>query len=113
MCIRDRTHVMTFSVRYIGDQAFRFTQFFTDDFYDIDVFHLIVTTDVIYLSLIHILARILESYYRNMRPIQLFFYYPSDDYMACLIDVYKRQLYGLQKPLCQILLLLHHRSSNP
>ena len=41
---------MTFSVRYIGDQAFRLTQFFTDDFYDIDVFHLIVTTDVIYFA---------------------------------------------------------------
>ena len=34
----------------------------------------------------HVIARILESYYRNMRPIQLFFYYPSDDYIACLMN---------------------------
>ena len=39
----------------------------------------------------HVIARILESYYRNMRPIQLFFYYPSDDYMACLMNVEELQ----------------------
>ena len=32
-----------------------------------------------------------KSYYRNMRPIQLFFYYPSDDYIACLMDVEELQ----------------------
>lgn len=39
----------------------------------------------------HVIARILESYYRNMRPIQLFFYYPSDDYIACLMNVEELQ----------------------
>ena len=33
------------------------------------------------------IARILESYYRNMRPIQLFFYYPSDEYISYLMTV--------------------------
>ena len=35
----------------------------------------------------HVIARILESYYRNMRPIQLFFYYPSDEYISYLMTV--------------------------
>ena len=39
----------------------------------------------------HVIARILESYYRNMRPIQLFFYYPSDDYIAYLMNVEELQ----------------------
>ena len=39
----------------------------------------------------HVIARILESYYRNMRSIQLFFYYPSDDYIACLMNVEELQ----------------------
>ena len=39
----------------------------------------------------HVIARILESYYRNMRPIQLFCYYPSDDYIAYLMNVEELQ----------------------
>ena len=34
-----------------------------------------------------VLARILESYYAQMRNIQLFFYYPSDEYIAYLMTV--------------------------
>ena len=32
-----------------------------------------------------VLARILESYYAQMRNIQLFFYYPSDEYVSYLM----------------------------
>ena len=35
----------------------------------------------------HVIARILESYYRNIRQIQLFFYYPSDEYISYLMTV--------------------------
>ena len=31
--------------------------------------------------------RILDSYYEQMRPIQLFFYYPSDAYISYLMTV--------------------------
>ena len=34
-----------------------------------------------------VIARILESYYDNPRHIQLFFYYPSDDYISYLMTV--------------------------
>ena len=33
------------------------------------------------------MARILESYYRNPREVLLFFYYPSDDFLASLMTV--------------------------
>ena len=32
-----------------------------------------------------VVARILDSYYENPRPIQLFFYYPSDEYISWLM----------------------------
>ena len=32
-----------------------------------------------------VVARILESYYENPRPIQLMFYYPSDEYVSFLL----------------------------
>ena len=32
-----------------------------------------------------VVARILESYYENPRPIQLMFYYPSDEYVSFLM----------------------------
>ena len=31
------------------------------------------------------MARLLESYYENPREIQLFFYYPSEEYVSCLM----------------------------
>lgn len=34
-----------------------------------------------------VIAKILDSYYENMRPIQLFFYYPSDEYISYLMTV--------------------------
>lgn len=34
-----------------------------------------------------VLAKILESYYEKMRGIQLFFYYPSDEYISYLMTV--------------------------
>ena len=36
-----------------------------------------------------VIARILDSYYENMRPIHLFFYYPSDEYISYLMTVEK------------------------
>ena len=32
-----------------------------------------------------VLARIYESYYENPREILLFFYYPSEEYVSCLM----------------------------
>lgn len=34
-----------------------------------------------------VIAKILESYYEKMRGIQLFFYYPSDEYISYLMTV--------------------------
>ena len=34
-----------------------------------------------------VMNRILDSYYEQMRPIQLFFYYPSDEYFSYLMTV--------------------------
>lgn len=34
-----------------------------------------------------VMNRILDSYYGQMRPIQLFFYYPSDEYLSYLMTV--------------------------
>ena len=34
-----------------------------------------------------VIARILDSYYEKMRPIQLYFYYPSDEYISYLMTV--------------------------
>lgn len=40
-----------------------------------------------------VMARILESYYENPREIFLFFYYPSDDYIAYLMTVDELEFY--------------------
>lgn len=40
-----------------------------------------------------VMARILESYYENPREIFLFFYYPSDDYIAYLMTVEELEFY--------------------
>ena len=34
-----------------------------------------------------VMNRILDSYYEQMRPIQLFFYYPSDEYLSYVMTV--------------------------
>ena len=34
---------------------------------------------------VNVLARIYESYYENPREILLFFYYPSEEYVSCLM----------------------------
>ena len=40
-----------------------------------------------------VMARILESYYENPREIYLFFYYPSDEYIAYLMTVEELEFY--------------------
>ena len=40
-----------------------------------------------------VMARILESYYENPREVFLFFYYPSDEYMAYLMTVDELDFY--------------------
>ena len=40
-----------------------------------------------------VMARILESYYENPREIFLFFYYPSDEYIAYLMTVDELEFY--------------------
>lgn len=40
-----------------------------------------------------VMARILESYYENPREVFLFFYYPSDEYMAYLMTVNELDFY--------------------
>lgn len=45
-------------------------------------------------ELLHkVMARILESYYENPREILLFFYYPSDEYVAYLMTVDELDFY--------------------
>lgn len=39
------------------------------------------------------MARILESYYANPREMFLFFYYPADEYIACLMRVDELEFY--------------------
>ena len=39
------------------------------------------------------MARILESYYENPREIFLFFYYPSDEFLVCLMTVEELDFY--------------------
>ena len=40
-----------------------------------------------------VMARIIESYYENPREIFLFFYYPSDDFLSCLMTVDELEFY--------------------
>jgi hypothetical protein len=40
-----------------------------------------------------VLARILKSYYENPREILLFFYYPADEYIACLMTLEELEFY--------------------
>ena len=40
-----------------------------------------------------VMARILESYYMDPREMFLFFYYPSDDFVAYLMSVYELDFY--------------------
>ena len=40
-----------------------------------------------------VMARIIESYYENPREILLFFYYPSDEYLARLMTVDELDFY--------------------
>ena len=40
-----------------------------------------------------VMARILESYYDNPREIFLFFYYPADEYVSCLMTVEELDFY--------------------
>ena len=40
-----------------------------------------------------VMARILESYYEEPREILLFFYYPSDEYISCLMTVDELDFY--------------------
>jgi SAM-dependent methyltransferase len=40
-----------------------------------------------------VMARILESYYENMREMFLFFYFPSDEYISYLMGVEELEFY--------------------
>jgi len=40
-----------------------------------------------------VLARILESYYENPRGMLLFFYFPSDEFISCLMTVDELEFY--------------------
>ena len=40
-----------------------------------------------------VMARILESYYEDPRELFLFFYYPADEYVACLMTVDELEFY--------------------
>ena len=41
------THIMTFTVCYICDQAFRFSEGFADNLNDIDIFHFVVSAYIV------------------------------------------------------------------
>ena len=40
-----------------------------------------------------VMARIIESWYENPREIYLFFYYPADDFLSCLMTVDELEFY--------------------
>ncbi len=40
-----------------------------------------------------VIARIMDSYYENPREMYLFFYYPSDEYIAYLMTVEELEFY--------------------
>ena len=40
-----------------------------------------------------VMARIMESWYENPREIYLFFYYPADEYISCLMTVDELEFY--------------------
>lgn len=40
-----------------------------------------------------VMARILESYYEDPREVFLFFYYPADEYISCLMTVEELEFY--------------------
>ena len=40
-----------------------------------------------------VMAKIIASYYENQREILLFFYYPSDEYISCLMTVDELEFY--------------------
>ena len=40
-----------------------------------------------------VMARIIESWYENPREVFLFFYYPADEYMSCLMTVDELEFY--------------------
>ncbi len=40
-----------------------------------------------------VLARIVDSWYENPREIFLFFYYPADEYVSCLMTVEELDFY--------------------
>ena len=40
-----------------------------------------------------VMARIIESWYENPREIYLFFYYPADEYISCLMTVDELEFY--------------------
>ena len=40
-----------------------------------------------------VMARIIESWYENPREIFLFFYYPADEYLSCLMTVEELEFY--------------------
>ena len=41
-----------------------------------------------------VMAKIIGSYYENPRAVQLFFYYPSDEYISCLMSVSELEFSG-------------------
>ena len=43
-------HVMSFTVCYVSDQAFRFAKLLADDLDNVDVFHLVVSAYVVNLT---------------------------------------------------------------
>ena len=40
----------------------------------------------------HVLGKILASYYEKIREMKLFFYYPSDEYVSCLMQMEELEL---------------------
>ena len=44
------THVMALTIRNIGDETFGLAELTADDFNDIDVFHFVMSADIIYFT---------------------------------------------------------------
>ena len=75
----DKQQEETYGIRFYRASAERYEIENADTFYFFNPFSVEVLQSVI--------GRIKKSYYENPREMQLFLYYPSDEYISCLMTV--------------------------
>lgn len=76
-----KTHPVKGGVEFICTDAVDYQVTGADCFYFFNPFSVEILRGV--------LGKIIESYYDEPREMKLFFYYPSDEYLACLMTAYE------------------------